>query len=475
MRLPILLAATTLAWAQTTGTRFLNPVFGTVRVTKNILYSQNVDWVQAPANLFMDLYEPEGDTMARRPVVILIHAGSFLTPSIASTAFGKVPIGTREDSGIVALCIEFARRGYVAISATHRLGWNAQATTQDARAQSIIQAVWRAMQDGRALVRFLRKDAATDNQYRIDPSRIAMGGSSSGAYVGIHVAYLNRPEELDNPKFKTPNDTPFVDTTTADMGRGSGPNAFEGGGGHYGYSSAIQAVINLGGAIGDTSFIQNEDIPVISMHGVQDPTTPYTSGIVVTAVGNSPIIEVFGSHDFTRELIARGNQTALLPDFAGDQPFPGLYPFQGAGFEPFGWYASSTPTEKARARTYIDTIMRFVPPRLFKVLSLPTITMPLQPNVEVVALSSGPEAIGAFSVYPSPAGEPFVTVSHSSLSLERLELYTPTGRKVAESTLPPQTLTYSWTLPASLSPGLYLLRIHTPKGIFTQRWAYLQP
>lgn len=475
MRLLILLTAATLVWAQTTGRRFTDPVFSQVRVTKNILYSQNTNWAQAPDNLYIDLYEPVGDTMARRPVVILIHAGSFLPPSIASAAFGRSPIGTREDSGIVALCVEFARRGYVAISATHRLGWNAQATTQEARAQSIIQAVWRAMQDGRALVRFLRKDAATDNRYRLDPDRIAMGGSSSGAYVGIHVAYLNRPEELDNPKFKTQAGAPFVDTTTADMGRGSGPNAFEGGGGHYGYSSAIQAVINLGGAIGDTSFIQNEDIPVISMHGVQDPTTPYTSGVVVTAVGNYPIIEVFGSHDFTKELIQRGNQTALLSNFASDVPYPGLYPFQGAGFEPFGWYSRSTDAEKARARTYVDTIMRFVPPRLFKVLNLPTITMPLQPNVEVVALPSEPEAVGAFSVYPSPAQEPFVTVSHPSLFLERIELYTLTGQKVAGSIPPPQTLTYGWALPASLSPGLYLLRIHTPKGIFTQRWAYLQP
>lgn len=460
--------------AQTPGQRFRDPVFSQVSFTRNIAYSQNVDFTQAPVTLYFDLYEPVGDTMAQRPVVILIHAGSFLPPFIASSAFGKSPIGTREDSGIVALCIEFARRGYVAISATHRLGWNAQASTQEARAQSIIQAVWRAMQDGRALVRFLRKDAATTNLYRIDPDRIAMGGSSSGAYVGIHVAYLNRPEELDKPKFKTAQDVPFVDTTTADMGRGDGPNAFEGGGGHYGYSSAIQAVINLGGAIGDTSFIQNEDIPVISLHGVQDPTTPYASGIVVTAVGNYPIIEVFGSYELTRELIARGNQTALLPDFAGDQPFPGLYPFNGAGFEPFGWYSNSTDAQKAKARTYIDTIMSFVGPRLFKVFNLPAITMPLQPTVEVVSLGAA-EPVGAFAIYPSPASEPLVTVSHPGLFLERLELYTPTGQKVAEATPAPRTSTYLWALPENLAQGLYLLCIHTEKGTFTQRWTYLRP
>lgn len=471
--LALLLAGLSLlVWAQPTATRFIQPVFSQVQVTKNVKYGQNVDFTQAPVDLYMDIYEPVGDTMAQRPVIILFHAGSFLPPSIAGTAFGKTPIGTREDSGIVALCKEFARRGYVAISATHRLGWNAQATTQELRAQSIIQAVWRAMQDGRALVRFLRKDAATTNQFRIDPNRIVMGGSSSGAYVGLHVAYLNLPSELDQPKFKTSANVPFVDTTASGTDRGTGPeagpNAFEGGSGNPGYSSVIQAVLNLGGALGDTSFIQNEDIPVISLHGVQDPTTPYTSGIVVTAVGNYPIIEVFGSHDLTQKLIQKGNQTDLLPDFATDNPFPGLYPLQGAGFQPFGWYNNSSAAEKAQALRYIDTILTFSCPRLFKVLNLPTILM--QP-----ASLSGISPIEPFSLFPSPATDPLLVVSHPTLSLQRIELYTPMGIRVAEVTLTSGSTRYAWELPPTLPAGLYFVYIHTEVGRFSLPWTYLRP
>jgi hypothetical protein len=228
-------------------------------------------------------------------------------------------------------------------------------------------------------VRYLRKDAATTNQWRIDPDRIVMGGSSSGAYAGLHVAYLNLPSELNQPKFTYSNGQPFVDTTALGLGRQGpdgedGGNAFEGGSGHSGFPSHIQAVLNLGGAFGDTIFIQNKNIPVISFHGVDDNTTPYLTAPVYTAVGNYPIIEVSGSHDTHLRLYEKGNLSALLPDFASDAPFPGLRPFPGVGFQPWGWYSTSTPAEKAAALRYIDTIMSFSLPRLFKLLSLPTQT-----------------------------------------------------------------------------------------------------
>jgi hypothetical protein len=308
--------------------RYQNEVFTGIKVTKNVIYGRNYAYgINQPQDLYMDIYEPAGDTAQRRPVIILFHAGSFLPPSIASQAFGKTPIGTKEDSAIVELCRRYARRGYVAISATHRLGWNPQALTQEERAASIIQAVWRAVQDGRALVRYLQKDAATTNQWRIDPDRIVMGGSSSGAYVGLHVAYLNLPSEFNQPKFTYSNGQPFVDTTALGLGRQGpdgqdGGNAFEGGSGHSGYPSHIQAVLNLGGALGDTTFIQNENIPVISFHGVDDNTTPYLTATVYTAIGNYPIIEVSGSHDIHLRLYEKGNLAALLPDFASDAPLP---------------------------------------------------------------------------------------------------------------------------------------------------------
>jgi len=469
-------------------TRYQDEIFRGIKVTKNVVYGRNYAYgTNQPEDLYMDIYEPAGDTAQRRPVIVLIHAGSFLPPYIASQAFGKAPIGTKEDSAIVELCRRYARRGYVAISATHRLGWNPQALTQEERAASIIQAVWRAVQDGRALVRYLRKDAATTNQWRIDPDRIVMGGSSSGAYVGLHVAYLNLPSELNQDKFIYSNGQPFVDTTALGLGRQGpdgqdGGNAFEGGSGNDGYPSHIQAVLNLGGALGDTTFIQNENIPVISFHGVDDPTTPYLTATVYTAVGNYPIIEVSGSHDIHLRLYEKGNLAALLPDFASDVPFPGLRPFPGVGFQPWGWYSTSTPAEKAAALRYIDTIMSFSLPRLFKVLSLPTQTysQPVAGQDTIIDLASS-LAWASLSpgttihIYPSPATSPFLTVESKAAPLSHLSLYTFDGRLLCEVTPPPHTHTYVWALPQNLTPGYYLIKAQTQTHTAHLRWCYLSP
>ena len=59
----------------------------------------------------MDIYEPEGDTLSNRPVIIFIHTGSFFS-------------GTNELDDVVDLSISAAKRGYVAISINYRLGLN---------------------------------------------------------------------------------------------------------------------------------------------------------------------------------------------------------------------------------------------------------------------------------------------------------------------------------------------------------------
>ena len=76
----------------------------------------------------MDIYEPEGDTMEDRPVIIFAHSGAFFT-------------GSKEAQDMVELCKESARRGYVAISMEYRLGLNILSSYSGER------AVYRGVQD----------------------------------------------------------------------------------------------------------------------------------------------------------------------------------------------------------------------------------------------------------------------------------------------------------------------------------------
>jgi dienelactone hydrolase len=67
----------------------------------------------------MDVYEPSGDTASVRPLVLVLHTGSFL-PAVMN---GQ-PTGGRKDSAVVEMCTRFAKKGYVAAAVSYRLGWN---------------------------------------------------------------------------------------------------------------------------------------------------------------------------------------------------------------------------------------------------------------------------------------------------------------------------------------------------------------
>ena len=69
--------------------RFIDEVFDQVSVTENIVYGNAPDlpfiflfeWNTNDINLHMDVYQPVGDTMENRPVIIFAHSGSFFTGS----------------------------------------------------------------------------------------------------------------------------------------------------------------------------------------------------------------------------------------------------------------------------------------------------------------------------------------------------------------------------------------------------------
>ena len=55
----------------------------------------------------------------------------------------------------------------------------------------------------------------------------------------------------------------------------------------------------MGGAMGDSSWIEAGEVPMVSFHGVADPLTPYATAIVIVASTGDPIVEVSGSLDLS--------------------------------------------------------------------------------------------------------------------------------------------------------------------------------
>ncbi len=199
-------------------------------------------------SLQMDIFQPTGDTLAERPVIILGHGGSFITGNGDRT----------NDSTIIWLCQNFAKRGYVTVSIDYRT--TSPLTLLDSA--SAVDEVIKAIGDGKAAIRYFVKDRATTNTYKIDTNNIFIGGNSAGAVLYMHVGYLDSLGECP------PN------IAAAMMANGG----FEGNSGNAGYTTRFKAIINLAGALNQSSFAGIGDKPSVNAQGTNDNVVPYYCG-----------------------------------------------------------------------------------------------------------------------------------------------------------------------------------------------------
>lgn len=321
--------------------RYIDNIFSEVEVNSDVIYGNNVTVFptllgQPPTtqDLTMDIYTPVGDTETNRPVVILLHTGSFLPLILNGQA-----TGSKTDNAIVEQCMQFAKKGYVAIALGYRLGWNPTSDDENVRRRTLIQAAYRGLQDTRTATRFLRKSVAEDgNPYGIS-CKIAVGGLGTGGYISLAAATLNDYEtELTLPKFMDtsmdidgdgqPDAVPYIipefmgDLSATSSGflpsldiDGDGtadatdvqlciPN-------HLGYSSHIDMAFNIGGALPDSSWIDQGEPAIASMHCYLDDFGPYEVGDIIVPTTNEFVVEAHGSLVIQRLSSEYGNNDAF--------------------------------------------------------------------------------------------------------------------------------------------------------------------
>ncbi len=263
--------------------RYLNKTFS-VDTIKNVVYGSNTPASgTGTTNLIMDIYRPAGDTFSFRPVVIFAHGGSFVA-------------GDRQTSDMIKICAGLAARGYVCASIEYRLE-NALAFVAPNANELMVKEVVRAAQDGKAAVRFFRKDAATTNTYKIDPTQIFFGGTSAGGILALHLAYMQETDPL-----------PGTWVTWANAIGG-----FEGTSGNAGYPSNVKAVVSYAGGIGDTNWMNETNIPWTDFHSVNDGTVPDSTGY---PLGLSTLPLLHGGRMMNRH----GNSTGVYHEY---WQFPG--------------------------------------------------------------------------------------------------------------------------------------------------------
>jgi poly(3-hydroxybutyrate) depolymerase len=256
----------------------------------------------------MRVYQPSqtADNNTARPVMIYIHTGNFLPPVINGGITGSI-----NDSSAVNLCRQWAKRGYVVFAPTYRVGWNPLATSELERRVQLLNAVYRAINDVKANVRFIRKTVAVDsNPYKVDPNKIVLFGAGSGGYVALAYVTLDKFNEMAIPgKFTLPNGNSMIDTNIVGgiSGFGGQLNVSN----WAGYSSSVSLAINAGGALADSSWLEAGDAPMISFHAVRDPFAPYGNGTVIVPTTNENVVDVSGAGVFIAKANALGNNAAF--------------------------------------------------------------------------------------------------------------------------------------------------------------------
>jgi hypothetical protein len=475
-------------------TRYCEEVFSQVDSTDNIVYSTNrIFWpfttgLPPQGELTMTFYEPIGDTATARPLMIILHGGNFLPQP-----YNQSVMGSRYDSSIVELCRRYAKRGFVAAAISYRQGWNAISSDQDARTSTLLKAVYRAVQDVKGAVRFFKKDAATTNQFRVDPNNIGLMGLGSSGFISMAYATLNKYEEITLPKFLDGNTAePYIDTLQMGNYEGFGGDPNYNMPNWPGYDSNISLAINAGGALGDSTWLEAGEVPMICFHVPGDPYAPYTEGMVLVPTTGGNVVYVSGPYQIAKRcnnpVFGDNNAIFRNPPFIDpitlsinqrNDGFEGLCPFftnppQQSG--PWDWWdndnavalwgqdmvTSELITNPNMSRNYalafIDTMMDYTVPRFVRIMGLENC-----PGTTGIQTALQPK----WEIFPNPFKNDLQIQIPSAMLGATLQMKNNLGQTVA-SLNGLNSLGFNWNLPL-IQAGFYTLEIQTEQGCFQKK------
>jgi para-nitrobenzyl esterase len=196
-------------------------------------------------DLYMDIVQPKGDTLSKRPVIVWAFGGGFVA-------------GARGD--MRTLCQAYAKKGYVCATIDYRLWSYFVGGIPDST--QLTPVIIGAMHDMKAAIRMLRSTAANGNPYRIDVNNIISGGISAGAITALIAAHIDSTDPI----------TPEIRAVIAQRG------GIEGTTNNLTTSSAVKGVISMSGALPRREWINAGDPPFAACHGTNDPTVAYGYG-----------------------------------------------------------------------------------------------------------------------------------------------------------------------------------------------------
>jgi acetyl esterase/lipase len=203
--------------------RYRNPVFENVVLQQNTEFGESTTFAGKKDKLLLDVYSPERDKELKRPVILWFHGGGFR------------PGNDKTQSYVVKASNDFAKRGFVCISANYRIR---QAPREDKSG-----TMSDALEDAMTALNWIR---ANHEMLKVDLNKIIIGGGSAGGMLAVNFC--------------------FKDKTNIEKWDKNG----------------IVALINLWGSP-DSSYlfssVDKNDPPTIIVHGTADKLVPYENTV----------------------------------------------------------------------------------------------------------------------------------------------------------------------------------------------------
>lgn len=214
-------------------------------------------------DLKLDVYMPHDTIEKKYPLTIYMHGGGFKE---GEKADGK------------NFCEMLADKGFVVASINYRTGWEKGKNPCDLDTLSVKVAVYRALQDAHAAIRFLTANAVA---YAADTNWTFLTGSSAGSILSLGTHYY---------------DQQAADAFFGNIADTLGPlYTF---GNNYRSESVIKAMAAMWGGLNNPYLLTKDNgVPTIFFHGEKDNVAPwnvdyfYTCKNFFPCYGSKPLYE----------------------------------------------------------------------------------------------------------------------------------------------------------------------------------------
>lgn len=159
------------------GIKYKDYIFNDVTIN-TVYYKKGApNYNSTTKDLIADIVSPKNDNTKGRPCLIFLFGGGFM---------GKFDDCTQE------VCKGMAQKGYVVVAADYRIGYDNSLGAVHCDGDfntGFYPAYFRAIQDTRSLVRYLKANA---EQLGINPNQIFISGQSAGALTALGLVFINK-------------------------------------------------------------------------------------------------------------------------------------------------------------------------------------------------------------------------------------------------------------------------------------------